>query len=143
MNANVKPEKEKFVLDSYALMAYLGDEPGRDRIEELLEESKAKHCTLLLCMINLGEILYITERRRGLVTAQSVQGLIESLPIIVVNTSRILILEAAHIKAQYPISYADAFVVALAQQEGSTILTGDPEFQTVKDIVAIEWLVPV
>jgi predicted nucleic acid-binding protein len=124
-------------------MAYLGDEPGRDRIEELPEESKAKHCTLLLCMINLGEVLYMTERRRGLVTAQSVQGLIESLPIIIENTSRNLALEAAHIKAQYPISYADAFVVSLAQREVAIILTGDSEFQTVKDLVSIEWLVPV
>lgn len=139
----MNPEADKFVLDSFALMAYLSDEPGRDRIEELLVSSKAGRCTLLLCMINLGEILYITERRRGLVMAQSVQGLIESLPITLVNPTRNLILEAAHIKAHYPISYADAFVAALAIREDAIILTGDPEFKSVKDLAAIEWLVPV
>ena len=138
----MNPDQAKYVLDSYALMAYLGDEPGRERIEEILEEARADQCTLLLCMINFGEVLYMTERRRGLVMAQSVQGLIESLPIMIINASRNLILEAAHIKAQFPLSYADAFVAALAQREGATILTGDPEFQAVKDLVAIEWIVP-
>ncbi len=139
----MNPDQAKYVLDSDALIAYLGDEPGRERIEEILEEARADHCTLLLCMINFGEVLYMTERRRGLVMAQSVQGLIESLPIMIINASRNLILEAAHIKAQFPLSYADAFVAALAQREGATILTGDPEFQTVEDLVAIEWIVPV
>ena len=139
----MNPDQAKYTLDSYALMAYLGDEPGRVRIEEVLGEAKSAHCTLLLCMFNFGEILYMTERRRGLVMAQSVQGLIESLPINRINASRNLTLEAAHIKAQFPLSYADAFVVALAQREGAIILTGDPEFQSVEDMVAIEWLVSV
>jgi len=136
----VNPDKAIFILDSYALMAYLGDEPGRARLEELLSAAKDGHCTLLLCMIKFGEILNITERRRGLVMAQSVQALIEDLPIEILDVSRNLILDAAHIKAQYALSYADAFVVAAAQRKGGTILTGDPEFQTVEELVAVEWL---
>ena len=136
----MNPDQAIFVLDSYALMAYLGDEPGRARIEEVLKEAKDGHCTLRFCMINFGEVLYMTERHRGLVKAQSVQGLIESLPIDLVDASRNLVLDAAHIKANYALSYADAFVVALAQREDSVILTGDPEFQAVEDLVTIEWL---
>ena len=49
-------------------------------------------------------------------------------------------LAAAHLKAQHPISYADAFVVALAQQMQATLLTGDPEFSQVESLVAVEWL---
>ena len=136
----MNPDKAIFILDSYALMAYLGDEPGRARLEELLSAAKDGHCTLLLCMIKFGEILNITERRRGLVMAQSVQALIEDLPIEILDVSRNLILDAAHIKAQHTLSYADAFVVAAAQRKGGTILTGDPEFQTVEELVAVEWL---
>ena len=121
-------------------MGHLGDEPGRARLEEVLKEAKDGRCSLLLCMINFGEILYMTERHRGLVKAQSVQGLIESLPIELVDVSRNLILDAAHIKAKHALSYADAFVIALAQREGGVILTGDPEIQAVKDLVNIEWL---
>ncbi|MBU0512464.1 MAG: type II toxin-antitoxin system VapC family toxin [Chloroflexi bacterium] len=134
------PDNAIYILDSYAVMSYLGDEPGRARLEELLSKAKAEHCTLLLCMINFGEILYMTERRRGLVKAQSVQGLLESFPIEFIEASRNLILDAAHIRANYALSYAGAFVVALAQHEGGIILTGDPEFETVEELVAVEWL---
>ena len=133
--------QEIYILDSFALLAYLGDEPGRERLEKLLIGSRRGDCTLLLCMINFGEILYMTERRRGLVKAQSVQALIENLPIKILDATRNLILDAAHIKANFALSYADAFVVAIAQLEGGIILTGDPEFQVVENKVKIEWLV--
>jgi predicted nucleic acid-binding protein len=136
----VNPNQAIFVLDSYALMAYLGDEPGRARLEKVLEEAKDGRCKFLLCMINFGEVLYMTERHRGLVKAQKVQALIESLPIDLVDASRNLVLDAAHIKANHTLSYADAFVVALAQREGGVVLTGDPEFQAVEELINIEWL---
>lgn len=136
----MNPDQPIFVVDSYALMAYFGDEPGRERLEQVLEFANDGSCRLLLCTINFGEVLYMTERHRGLVKAQKVQGLIESLPIILVNASRNLVLDAAHIKANHALSYADAFVVALAKREGAVVLTGDPEFQTVEDSIEIEWL---
>lgn len=136
----MNPEPTIFVLDSYALMAYFGDEPGRERIEQVLEYANDGHCSLLLCMINFGEVLYMTERHRGLVKAQKVQSLIESLPIDLVDASRNLVLDAAHIKANHALSYADAFVVALAQREDAVVLTGDPEFQAVEELINIEWL---
>jgi len=136
----VNPEPTIFVLDSFALMAYLGDEPGCERIEQVFENANDGLCRLLLCTINLGEVLYMTERHRGLVKAQQVQGLIESLPIDLVDASRNLVLDAAHIKANHVLSYADAFLVALAQREGAVVLTGDPELQAVGKIINIEWL---
>lgn len=131
---------QAIVLDSFALMSYLGSEPGIERVKDLLSEAKATNRPLLLCVINLGEILYMTERRRGLVAAQEVQALIERLPILLFDADRQLVLEAAHVKANYAISYADAFVVALARREDGVILTGDPEFKTVETVVEIEWL---
>lgn len=136
----MNPEPTIFVLDSYALMAYLGDEPGCERIEQVLRNANDGLCRLLLCMINLGEVLYMTERHRSLVKAQRVQGLIESLPIDPVDASRSLVLDAAHIKSNHVLSYANAFVVALAQREGAVVLTGDLEFQAVEGIINIEWL---
>jgi predicted nucleic acid-binding protein len=44
------------------------------------------------------------------------------------------------IKAQCAISYADAFVVVLAQELEATIVTADPEFQKVKSLTSIQWL---
>jgi ribonuclease VapC len=49
-------------------------------------------------------------------------------------------LEAARIKARFPISYADAFAVATAIRMGAAILTADTEFRAVEHLVPIDWL---
>jgi predicted nucleic acid-binding protein len=133
--------KTTYLLDSFALLAYLNDEPGGERVQEILALGKSHKCRLVMSLINLGEVLYITERTRGLPVAQTVQALVESLPVELLEASRDLILDAAHIKAYHALSYADAFAVASAMREDASILTGDPEYKTVEKIVHIEWLV--
>jgi predicted nucleic acid-binding protein len=132
--------KPVYFLDSFALLAYLNDEPGGARVQEVMKLAREHKVRLVMSYINFGEVLYITERHRGLPAAQVVQGLIESTPIELLDASRDIVLDAAHIKAQYPISYADAFAVAGAIREKAVILTGDPEFETVEQIIKIEWL---
>lgn len=136
----MSPNSPAFLLDSFALLAYLNDEPGRARVKEVLKSAEQGLCRVLLCMINFGEVLYATERRRGFATAQSVQALIESMPIAILDATRNLVLDAAHIKANHAISYADAFAVASAIRERAVILTGDPEFEGVEALVTVEWL---
>lgn len=133
-------ETTTYVLDSFALLAYLQDEPVAARIEKLLENAGKKKCRLFLSMINLGELLYITERRGGVAKAQDALALIRQLPIEVMPADEQIIFAAAHIKANHSLSYADSFVVAIAMQEDATILTGDPEFQSVEALVKVEWL---
>jgi len=129
-----------FVLDSFALLAYLTDEPSAARIEKLIEDAKKGKYRLLLPLINLGEILYITERRGGVAKAQDTLALLRQLPVEILPADEQAVFSAAHVKANYTLSYADAFVVAAAQKESATVLTSDPEFQSVKELIAIEWL---
>jgi len=128
------------VLDSYALLAYLSAEAGHNRVQDVLNLAQKGKLSAFLCFINLGEVLHITERLRGISQAQRVLALIENLPIQLLDVTRDLVLDAAHIKAQYPISYADSFVTAVAQREGAIILTGDPEFKELGTLVKVEWL---
>lgn len=132
--------KGVYLLDSFALLAFLEDEKGRTRVQDLFSLAKAGKCRIVMCLVNLGEVLYITESERGLPLAQSVLALVESLPVELIDTSRELVLDAAHINANHALSYADAFAAATAQQENAVVLTGDPEFESVKSLVKIEWL---
>jgi ribonuclease VapC len=50
------------------------------------------------------------------------------------------VFEAAHVKACYPVSYADAFSVALARRNQGRVMTGDPEFKAVESEVRVHWL---
>jgi ribonuclease VapC len=129
-----------FTLDTFALLAYLRDEPSASRIEKLLKDARQGRCRLYLSIINLGEILYITERRSGLENVQDALALLRQLPIHVLPADEQAVFAAAHIKANYTVSYADSYAIAAAQQVGGTLITGDPEFSVVEDVVNIEWL---
>jgi predicted nucleic acid-binding protein len=80
------------------------------------------------------------ERERGLQAAQRTIGVIDQLPVAIAGVDRHTVLLAAHFKARYLLSYADAFSVALAQIKGGELLTGDPEFKSVESEVPIHWL---
>jgi hypothetical protein len=43
------------------MLAYLNDEHGRSRIQEVLELSQQEIYRAMMCLINLGEVLYMTE----------------------------------------------------------------------------------
>ncbi len=129
-----------FILDSFALLAYLQDEPAAPRVETLLENAKKEKCNLMISVINLGEILYITERRGGVAKTQDTLALIQQLPVEILPADEKAVFSAAHIKANYAISYADSFVVAAAVEKDAVILTNDPEFESTKLIVRVEWL---
>ncbi len=133
-------KKPSYVLDSFALLAYFQAEPGGEKVRDLLREASAGKATAFLSVINLGEILYITERKLGRNTADNTLEDILRLPVQLADASTDRVIGAAHVKARYAISYADAFVVALAQELEATIITADPEFQKVASLAAILWL---
>ncbi|MCX6026479.1 MAG: type II toxin-antitoxin system VapC family toxin [Chloroflexi bacterium] len=129
-----------YVLDSFAVLAYLAAEAGMPRVREVLRDASAGRGSVYLSLINLGQVAYIVERERGLARAQETLGLIDQLPIQILPASREAVMAAAHVKAEYPMAYADAFAVAAAQILDAVILTGDPEFEAVKDLVHVERL---
>jgi hypothetical protein len=74
-------------------------------------------------LVNLGEICYLVERRRGLRDVHRVLAVVESLPVEVLPADRAAVLVAAHLKARHSISFADAFAAAAAQTYSTTFLT--------------------
>jgi predicted nucleic acid-binding protein len=136
----VKTDRGVYVLDSFALLAYVRGEAGAEWMKSLLTQAQRGDADLYLTIVNFGEAIYITERSRGLLAAQGLIAAVDQLPITVVEVDRRLTFSAAHLKAHYPISYADAFAVALAQQLGAVVLTGDPEFHPIEELVAVDWL---
>ena len=137
-----KPASKPIVLDSWAMMAYLNSEPAAQAVRQALRRAEKKELLVLFSLINFGECMYVIEREDGIEEAQRSANIIDQLALEVVPADRRLVLEAAHLKARYPISYADAFAVALAKRHGARLMTGDPEFQAVEREIAIHWLAP-
>ena len=130
--------KKKSLIDSFALLAYLKQENNYQKVENLLS---SKETQLLMNDINIGETFYILARERGLDKAEYfINAILPNLPITKIGNTLIEVIQAAKIKAQYPISYADCFAVATAIRERAVIITGDPDFKQVEKIVKIDWL---
>ncbi len=131
---------KKILFDSHALLKFSQDEKGADKVEKFLLFSWNRKLKAYLSEINLGEIYYISIRKLGLESAKLYLEQLLDLPIAIISPSSEIIREAAEIKAQYAISYADCFAVATALKYSASIITGDPEFKKVDHIVTIEWL---
>jgi len=140
VNENLEEQVKRYVLDSYAVLAYLKEEVGYEAVLNRIVDAKEGKCRLFMSLINLGEVLYIVERERELSKAQEVLALIDELPVVIESVDRELTLSAAHLKAQYSIAYADCFAAALAQQKKAVLISGDPDFEKVAEVVALKWL---
>ena len=132
--------KEKSLLDSFAILAWIQDEKGSQFIEDLLYRARDHEEDVILNIVNLGEIYYRCARAQDLSFAGDILERIKLLPVKIYPCPNDLVMEAAEIKAQYPIAYADAFAVATAQRENARIITGDPDFKKVQHLIDIHWL---
>ena len=136
----MKRESPTYSLDSFAILALLEGESGSSRIQAILETARQGEALACLSIINLGEVLYITERERGLPLAQKTLSAIDQLPLEILPATRERVLAAAHIKANFSLAYADAFAAAAAQEFQGIVITGDPEFTHIESVVQVEWL---
>jgi predicted nucleic acid-binding protein len=131
---------ETFVLDSFAVLALLGKEPGSQEVADLLRKAQDGKTHVLMSWVNAGEMAYIVERRWGVERLYTALAMMETTALKIVSVERELALMAAHIKAEHAIAYADAFAAALAQQCAATLVTGDPEFKLLDGALDIHWL---
>lgn len=133
----------RFVLDSYALIGYLENEPFAGRIEKYLNQARRAEASLYLHALQLGEVYYIALREQGQNTADLAYARIKAFPLTFIDKiDEELLLKAASLKAGYPISYADSFAAALAKIHNCALLTGDPELKVLEkeSIISIVWL---
>jgi predicted nucleic acid-binding protein len=128
------------VLDSWAIMAYLQDEPSGEKIADMIADAKDDGQTLLMSVINIGEVWYSVARRRSTADADRALRWISEIGIEFVDADIELTRIAAMFKAKGGISYADCFAAALAKHHKATLVTGDREFEQLKNDISISWL---
>lgn len=137
------PALNSIVLDSFALIGYLENETFSARVEKLLKQARKGKIRLYLHAIHLGEVYYITLREQSRELADLAYARIKAFPLQYIDViDEEMLRTAARLKADYPISYADAFAASLAIVRHSALLTGDPEFRKLEksENISIEWL---
>lgn len=128
------------VLDSWAIMAYLEDEPAAERVADLIADAHEDGTPLWMTVVNLGEVWYIIAREASIAEAERSISEIKHLGIEIVDADWSLTREAAHFKVKQRMSYADSFAAALAKHKKAHLATGDREFAQVQSEIQIIWL---
>jgi ribonuclease VapC len=129
-----------YLLDSFALLRFFQREPGGEKVKSILDSIGKGKSRVLLNVINLGEIIYLVQRRFGEAKKLEILMHIQRMGIEILPVPNDLVFRAAELKARFPISYADAFALASSIEHQATLVSGDPEFKQVEHLVAIEWI---
>ncbi len=131
---------KKSVLDSYAVLAFLFQEKGHDKVLDLLERAAQADQVLFIAAPNWAEVRYVVERRAGEARWSEVRHKLLGLPLEVVPADQSLAELAGEIKVARKMSLADCFAAALAKQRKADIYTGDPEFKSVEKDIKVVWI---
>jgi len=126
---------DKFLLDACAVIAYLNDEEGADRVEGFLWEGAQRPGVLFLHEVNLLEIYYGVYRDEGEQLAEETYDKVINLPIkIVAGLKKSVFKEAGRLKAIYRVSLADSIVLAEAKVRRIPLVTCDHhEFDPIQE----------
>jgi predicted nucleic acid-binding protein len=134
----MKPGSTK-VVDSWALVAWVRDEPAALQVESFLRDAQIGELTLLMSMINVAETFYILAKRNSRAVAEEFLTRLPSLPIRVMLPDEDDIMAAARIKAEHAVAFGDAFAISLAISERADVITGDEEIRRC-GMVPVDWV---
>ena len=128
------------VLDSWAALAYLGDEASAQEVADLITNAHENRIPMYMSIVNAGEVWYILAREISEARADEAVSDLKGLGIELIDADWPRTRLAGAVKARYRMSYADCFAAALAKERKASLATGDKEFKQVEDEVTVHWL---
>ena len=129
-----------YVLDTWAVIAYLEDEPSAVQIGELIAAAHDEQIPVYMSVVNVGEVWYTIAREISEAEADTSVKELRDLRIRFQDVDWGLTREAARFKSHQKMSYADCYAAALAKLRMADLVTGDGEFRSVEDQVSIQWV---
>jgi predicted nucleic acid-binding protein len=128
---------DQYVFDTEAIIAYLYNEPGHERVADLLNEVFGAEADGFLTETNASEVLYLIARFEGIDDTPTEASLREADRDLRALERQGLAVDAAdwrlaaEVKADDHISLADAYAAALANERDATLVAGaDDDFDT-------------
>lgn len=128
--------ESKYLLDTSAVLTFLEDEAGAERVEALL-----RHEQVLLPYLALLETYYITLQEKSEDVADKRYALLKQLPVTILwDVDEPTLLTAGRFKAYHRLSLADAIIAAFAARQEALLVHKDPELEALKELVQQEIL---
>ena len=130
-----------YVMDSSAILRYLDDEPGADRVEDCINSHIALRDQIVVSAIQWGEIAAVLLKRHGPSATETALNDLRTFDFGLVPATPARAERAASIKVRMDLPYADAFAVELASESpGHVLITADFDFKSAERDITIEFL---
>ena len=125
-----------WLLDTSAILAFIEDEAGADRVELALRRP-----TTLVPWPVLLETHYISLQEEGQAEADRRIALIKQLEVEVLwGMDESTLLTASTLKATHRVSLADAVIAAFAIRRGAVLMHKDPQFDALAGMLQMDAL---
>jgi uncharacterized protein with PIN domain len=128
------------ILDASAVLALLFDEPGAEKLEDLLHQAADADKPLLITAANWTEVLCHMQRKRGDEGVTSAKSFHRTMPLEIVAIDSSLAETAAEILFQHGFGLARAFAVAVSKSKKAELVTGDAGLKPLEKVIKISWL---
>lgn len=128
------------VLDSHALLAYFRQEPGGERVKELLRKAATADHPLHMTEVNYSEVNYMMRKKDGDDAWDEAARILETLPVEFHAATRALADQATIYKAAHKMSLADGFAATLAKEKKAELVTSDLGLKALEKEIKIHWL---
>lgn len=128
-----------YVLDANAVLDFVEDGPGAERMERLFKDAR-RDIPLLISVVNWGEVFYHSWQERGEEFAKKTIASLSQFPIELIPVDASQALQAAEIKARHKVPYVDCLAAALAMARQGVLVTSDRDFEKLGRRVQILWL---
>jgi predicted nucleic acid-binding protein len=133
----MKETIDVYVLDTSAWLAFIENETGADIVFNLLEKARTGKIVIFVSFMSFMGVYYITLQERDITEAQVRLQLMNSLPILRVDSTEVLGILASQFKASYRLSVADAWIAALAKERDAILVHKDPEFEQIEKEIKV------
>ena len=128
------------MLDASAVLDFLEDGPGAERIDRLIRGARHSSTPLLMSVLNWGEVFYQSWQRRGEESAKTTMADLARLPIELVPVDQSQVLKASEFKVVNKIPYMDCVAAALSVLRQATLVTADRDFEKLGRQFPILWI---
>ncbi len=130
-----------FVLDSSAVLRYIDNEAGADRVNEIFKACVRRQDRMCITALQWGEVAGELWKRLGALRGRRILESLLPFELDIVSANSERAVHAAVLRVDRKIPYADAFALNLAMDTPDHVLvTADYDFKPVADLARIEFL---
>ena len=127
-----------FVLDTSAILTVLNQEDGEEEVVSLLDAAKKQQAMIFLPFMALMELEYLLLRKISPEETDYLLTLVRAWPVQIPESSEEWRHKAAQVKAQTPLSVADAWIASLALLREAEMVHKDPEYDKVPNLLMLK-----